>query len=152
MQQKLMDRYLDQPVKWAAIAGFLLVILGAFGPWAVVDTPVGDASSSGFDENGFLTFILALIGLGAIAVYAFTDVRIESQMLHWGLIAIAVLIFILVLVDFLDIMTEDAPPGIDFGPGWGLWLSLLGSILALVGTIAPMWGEIQSRTQGMRRS
>ena len=150
MQQKLMDRYVDRPVKWAAIAGFLLVILGAFGPWVVVDTPLGDASNGGFDENGVLTFILALIGLAAIAAYAFSDIRIESQLLHWGLVAIAVLIAILVLIDFLDVITEDAPEGFDIGPGWGLWLSLVGAILALVGTIVPMWDEIQNRTQGMR--
>jgi hypothetical protein len=147
VQQKLMDRYLDNPIKWAAIVGFALAVIGTFFDWWKVDVGIIEVSESGLGETeGLLTFILGLIALGAIAVFAFTDMNIESRMLHWGLLAIAVLIDLLVLIQFIDILTTD---GVDVGIG--LWISILGAILATVGTVVPMWGEIQTRAQGMRR-
>ncbi len=152
---KLRQSYVDQPVKWATIAGLVLLIIGVFPAWATVDfdTPIGNfgGSTNGFDHNGTITLILALIGLGAIAAYTFANIQIQQSMLLWGLVAGAVVIDILLLLDFIDITTEDTPPGVDISVGFGLWLSILGAILLSAGAIVPMWGEITSRAQSMQK-
>ncbi len=156
---KLRERYVTSPVKWLTIVGLIVLIVGAFGDWATVSIDLGDlgiggisGSTGGFDENGTLTFILALVGLGAIAAYVYTNVNIPLSGLMWGLVAGAVVIDLLLLFDFLDIVTEDTPEGVDISVGWGLWLSIIGAIALSVGAVVPMWSEIRSRAEGMRRA
>lgn len=149
MQQytdRLRERYVHQPVQWATIAGFLLLVIGVFGPWATISVgALGiDVSTNGMDHKGDVVLILALVGIAAIAAYAFTSVKIEERMLMWGLVAGVVLIDLLVVLDFLDIQTTDG-----VGIGWGLWLTILGAILATAGAVVPMWSEIRSRASNM---
>ncbi|MGE0229029.1 MAG: hypothetical protein AB7I38_03640 [Dehalococcoidia bacterium] len=149
MQQysdRLRDRYVRQPVQWATLAGILLLIIGVFGPWATIDANVLglDLSTNGMDHKGDLIFILALASAAAIAAYAFLNVRIEERMLMWGLVAAAVVIDLLVLLDFFDIMGEDG-----IGIGWGLWLTILGAILLTAGAVVPMWSEIRTKASDM---
>ncbi len=149
---KLRERYVTSPVRWATIAGLVLLVIGAFGAWKTASAGPIEVSSGGFDENGTMTFILALAGLAAIAAYVYTTVQIQQSVLLWGLVIGAVVIDLLVLFDFLDVMTEDVPEGVDIGVGWGLWVSIVGAIALSVGAIVPMWGEIRSRAEGMRRT
>jgi len=149
MQQytdRLRERYIQQPVQWATLAGLLLLLIGVFGPWATLEIDVLgiDTSTNGMDHNGTMVFILTLVAIAAIAAYVFTNVRIEQRMLMWGLVAGALVIDLLVLLDFFDIMGEDG-----IGIGWGLWLTVLGAILLTAGAIVPMWSEIRSRASGM---
>jgi len=145
MQQytdRLRERYIHQPVQWATLAGLLLLLIGVFGPWATLD--LIDVSSNGTDHNGTIVLILALIGVAAIAAYVFANVNIEQRVLMWGLVAGALIVDLLVLLDFFDIMGADG-----YSMGWGLWLTLLGAILLTVGAVVPMWAEIRSKAGGM---
>lgn len=147
MQQymdRLRQRYVHQPVQWATIAGFVVMIVGVFGPWATLSAIGIDLSTDGFDHKGDIVLILSLAGLGAIGAYAFTNVKIEERMLMWGLVAGVVLIDLLVILDFFDIMPEDG-----VGVGWGLWLTIGGAIVATAGAVVPMWSEIRSRASSM---
>ena len=149
MQQytdKLKDRYVDQPIKWATLAGFVLMIIGVFGPWATIDLGIIQAETHGSDHNGTLILILAVVGLAAILAYVFANLNFDQMTLLWALVIITVIIDVLVLLDFLDIAGEDG-----VGMGWGLWLTLIGAILATVGAVLPMWGNIRSKAEGMRR-
>jgi hypothetical protein len=146
--QKLQTRYVDEPVKWATIAGFVLMIIGVFGAWATVNVMgLVSVSTNGFDHNGTLVFILSLVGLAAIAVYAFSNVNVQQVQLLWGLVAVAVIIDVLVLINFIDILTSSG-----VRPGWGLWLTVIGAAALSVGAIVPMWGEIRSRADQARNS
>jgi hypothetical protein len=150
MQQytdRLRERYVHQPVQWATLGGLLLIIVGVFGPWATLELNVLgiDANTNGMDHNGTIILILALVAVGAIAAYVFANVNIEQRMLMWGLVIGAVVIDLLVLLDFFDIMGEDG-----IGIGWGLWLTILGAILFTVGAIVPMWSEIRAKASDMR--
>lgn len=147
MQQymdRLRQRYVHEPVRWATIGGLALLIIGVFGPWATISGLGLDLSTNGMDHKGDIIFILALVGLGAIGAYAFTNVKIEERMLMWGLVAGVLLIDLLVLLDFLDIMSEDG-----VGVGWGLWLTVIGAIAATAGAVVPMWSEIRARASDM---
>jgi hypothetical protein len=46
-RDKLRMRYVNDPVKWATIVGFLLAIFGVFGPWATLDAVGIDISTDG---------------------------------------------------------------------------------------------------------
>lgn len=149
---KLRERYVDQPVKWATLGGLLLLLIGAFGPWVEAEVGPFSASSGGFDENGVFTFILALAGIAAIGAYVYGNISMEQTALLWALVIGAVVVDILVLIDFLDVMTEDEPEGVNISVGWGLWASVIGAIALSVGAILPMWGEIRKRADDMRSS
>lgn len=143
---KLRERYLDEPVKWATLGGLLLLIISPFLDWWTADLGAfGEVSENGFDENGIFTFIIALVGVAAIGAYVYANVNIQQQALLWGLVVGAIVIDILLLIDFLDIITEDV-----IGVGIGLWLAIVGAIALSVGAIVPMWSEIRERAEGMR--
>ncbi len=148
MQQyidRLRERYVDQPVKWAAIAGFALVVLGAFGPWATVGVAGFHVSANGFDYNGALVLILALAALGGIGAYTFARGGVPLATLLWALVACAAVIDVLVLINFLDIVGTRG-----VGVGWGLWLTVIGAVAASLGAVVPMWAEIQARGRDLR--
>lgn len=145
-----LQRYVDQPVKWATIAGLILLIVSLFAPWAELDLGelgglVPDISSNGFDHNGTLMLILAVVGLGAIGVYCYASVDLQLSLLLWGLLIIAVVLDLLVLVALLDIAGEEL-----VSLGWGLWLAIVAAAVTTVGAVVPMWDEIRSRAGEMR--
>ncbi|HRC62001.1 MAG: hypothetical protein K1X87_00215 [Dehalococcoidia bacterium] len=149
MQQytdRLRQRYVHEPVQWGTLAGLLLMVIGVFGPWATVSIKVLgiSASTNGMDHKGDIVFIIALAAAAAIVAYAFLNVRIEERMLMWGLVAAALIIDLLVLLDFLDIMGTDG-----VGIGWGLWLTVVGAAAFTAGAVVPMWSEIRAKASDM---
>jgi len=149
---KLQERYADQPIKWATIAGLVLLLVSLFGPWAKLDLGelgglIPDISTDGFDHNGTLMLLLAVVGLAGIGVYSFADINLQPMVLLWVLVGIALANDLLVLLAFFDISGND---GITLG--WGLLLAVVAAIVTSVGAIVPMWGEIRSRAGEMRGS
>ncbi len=145
---RLKSRYVDQPLKWATLAGFVVIIIGVFGPWATVSFMGFSDSISGTNSEFFGTFvlILSIIGLAAVLVYALGNVNIQLSQLMWGLVALAVIIDLLVLIDFIDVLTTDM-----VGVGWGLWLTLIGAIALSAGAIVPMKDAIGAKANEMRQ-
>jgi hypothetical protein len=144
---RLKSRYVDQPVKWATLAGFVLLIIGVLGPWATISVLGFSESIGGTDGEFFGTFvlILSILGLAAVLVYALGNVNIQLTQLLWGLVILAVVIDLMVIWDFLDVMTMDG-----IGTGWGLWLALIGAIALSVGAIVPMKDAIGAKADEMR--
>jgi hypothetical protein len=144
---KLKSRYVDSPIKWATLGGLVLLIIGVFGPWATVSFMGFSSSISGTDGEfwGIFVLILSVLALAAVLVYAFANVNIQHRQLLWGLVIVAVVIDLMVLWDFIDVLTTDL-----VGVGWGLWLALIGAIALSVGAIVPMKDEIGAKANEMR--
>jgi hypothetical protein len=111
-----------------AIAGVVLVVIGAFGTWASVSADaIGfDVSAGGLDGDGVITLILGLIA-GAVA---FVGMRAPAT---WQAIVLAIAAAVIVLIAIYD-MTQvgdaaDGVSGIDVSIGWGLWATLLGGLV-----------------------
>lgn len=144
---RLKSRYVDQPVKWATLGGLVALIIGVFAPWATISFMGFSESVNGTESgfNGTFILILSIAGLAAVLAYAFANVNVQLRHVLWGLVGLAVIIDILVLIDFIDVLTEDMA-----SVGWGLWLTVIGAIALSVGAILPMKDEIGARANEMR--
>jgi len=109
-----------------AAGGVVLLIIGAFGPWA----KVGGFSVNGLDggKDGTFTLILALVAGGLLAYTHLKQVSARGFII--GAAVAAGLTLLISVIDFLDIM------GTEFvSVGWGMWMTLIGSI-ALTAAVA----------------
>ncbi|MSP21921.1 MAG: hypothetical protein EXR66_02700 [Dehalococcoidia bacterium] len=141
--QKLQDRYVDQPVKWATVAGLVLLLLGGLGPWYTINVLVTVIASSG--GNGGLILLLALGGLGVLGAYVYANVELPLTTLLWVLVGLAATVDVFVTLSFLDAL------GSSVGIGWGLWLAIVGAVAFSVGAILPMWNQIRDCAQSLQR-
>jgi hypothetical protein len=103
-----------------------LTIVGALGPWATFQ----GASFSGTDANrGVTVSIAAGVGLLLLALAGWKNLR-------WAAILAAVaglISFGLTVWSFSAINKfAGAPAGLPIGRGWGVWLSLIGSLVLVV--------------------
>ena len=112
-----------------AFAAVLVIVIGSIGPW--VD--FGGETAGGLDKDGVVTIALALIA----AVYLFFTPRP-----HWaptaalGALAGAVAIF-----DIIDIEDVAGVLGGFVNPGWGLYLTAIGSIALVLSAVLAMRTE-----------
>ncbi|NQV05628.1 hypothetical protein HQ535_03685 [bacterium] len=109
--------------------GALLVILGSFLTWVSIDIGGQTISSSGTGEggDGTLTLILAIAAV-ALAVFLLGKGTARK-------IAVAIaaaLILLIAIIDVQDIMSG-GDLGIDASVGIGLWLVVVGGVVALAG-------------------
>lgn len=71
----------------AAVGGAIGVAVGAFLPWALVATPVGDVVERGVETSGKIALALALVGLGLLVAHA--HLRHRDLAIAAGLAALA---------------------------------------------------------------
>jgi peptidoglycan/LPS O-acetylase OafA/YrhL len=123
---------------WGVPAAFALLLLGAIGPWATVDIEVfgqsQSASEGGLDSDGVITLILALIAGGLLLAW-------RAQRARWQAIVATVagaLSLLIAIVDIADVSGVDDKGIGSVSVGWGLWLTLLGSIVLLVVSVLLM--------------
>lgn len=98
-----------------------LLIVGAFGPWA----SLFGISASGMDGDGAITLALAAI-VAALLIRAHIrggTVPLAALLVP-GLIALVISI-----IDILDVSDKDVDVG------WGLWMTLAGSIVLLAAAV-----------------
>jgi hypothetical protein len=126
-----------------AVAGAALAIVGAFGTWITISTRVGQlASSSGFQSGHDGPFVLglALVVLG-IAVPRILGVRIPVW-LDILAVAVAAILVVICIADTADVhhrvdeVLAIGRPYLSGGVGLGLKLALVGSVVALAGSVA----------------
>jgi hypothetical protein len=117
-------------VWWAAPAAVVLLVVGALGPWAVVDVAAfGQSASltkSGLGSDGTITLILGLIGGGLLGVWL-------PERARWLPIVAAILGALAALVAIIDITDVSGSASglggaVDVSVGWGLWLTLVGAV------------------------
>jgi len=120
-----------QNLKYIGIAGCLLAIIGAFLVWATVSGGGVEIDIKGTDEDkdGTITLILAIIAAAAIWFIA------AKPWVIWVALAASVLFLLVGLYDTIDIMGTDVPEGVSISVGIGLWLTVLGGILATAATV-----------------
>jgi len=111
--------------RWA-IASALIIVIGSIGPW--VD--VGGESAGGLDKDGAVTIALALI---AAAYLIFTPLPHWAPTAVIGALAATVAIF-----DIIDIEDLSGLVGGFASPGWGLYLTAIGSIGLIASTVFAM--------------
>lgn len=105
-----------------------LIILGAFGPWVSVEG--FDDTETGLESDGVITLVLALIAGGLLL--AFRAPRPRGAFI--GLAICAVLCLVISIIDVLDVTGTDLGV-IEAQVGWGLWLTLAGSIVLVVALV-----------------
>jgi len=113
------------------LVGALLALIGSFLPWATVSVEgFGSESASGMDGDGVITLIVALAA-AAIAVF----MKGRGRMI--GIIVAAGIIILVSIIDIADVNRAAGEigdiPGVDTSVGFGLWLVLVGGVVALVG-------------------
>jgi peptidoglycan/LPS O-acetylase OafA/YrhL len=106
-----------------------LIILGALGPWVTVEG-FADVSESGLESDGVITLVLSLIVGGLLLAYRN---RPHPRGVMIGLALCAIGALAIAIIDVLDVTSAELG-GIEPSVGWGLWLTLIGSI-ALLATL-----------------
>jgi len=119
---------------WLVVGGGAVVLIFTFLKWWKVDTPFGSYGSNGFDHffTGIVPWIL-IVGTAVLTFLAVAGVfklpaTIPSQLIF---LAATVLGALLILINFLT--SPGIPDGVDRGVG--LFLSLIGGIVAAVGGV-----------------
>jgi hypothetical protein len=116
------------------VVGAGVLAVGAMLPWAEASSSVASFSRAGIDGNGGAT-LAAAIGIALLCI-----IGPRRRLAAVGMIAMAAFAGALGANDALDISDKaDAvmrqAPAIDAGVGVGLWLSLAGAAIALVGSV-----------------
>ena len=124
--------------QWTPASGLLLggaavTVLGSVLPWATVDAGFESVDVSGTDADGVVTIVLALAALA----FGIPGLLKRSKGLLITSLVATVLIVLVALVDIGDVssVAEEVGFGVEATVGIGLWLVLIGGILAVVGAV-----------------
>lgn len=121
---------------WALLAVGVVGVIGSFGPWASV-TVLGhtltiDGTDTGKDGTLTLVFMVVVLAMGLV-------VGLRQGRVWTGIVA---LVFALLAALVAVIDTADVSTGVDgalrdaISVGWGLWVTLVASVLAVGLSIA----------------
>lgn len=105
-------------------AGATAVILGSLMPWVSVSTGFGSISKNGIEGDGVISLIAGAAVLVLVVVGRYLGSLIVSAL------TTALLVF-----EIVDVNRAIDDIGSDFATasvGWGLWLSAVGAIIALI--------------------
>jgi hypothetical protein len=121
----------------AMLIGAAAVVLGSFLPWATVSTFIGSVNVFGTEGDGVLTLFIG-------AVLAFVAFRALSPGITRGATIFAIvaclILFAIALYDFIDIqrvasdLSSVSDDVASASVGYGLWIVLIGSAVATVGS------------------
>jgi hypothetical protein len=121
-----------------AAVGGLLVGVGSFLPWATITSPfIGDLTVAGTAADGKITLV---IGVAILIVAALrllrpsTPALVQRLTILFGLIVVAV--GIMDVINVSSVSTEVGGQDVaTVSVGFGLWVVILGGLLAIVGGI-----------------
>jgi hypothetical protein len=121
------------------IAGASLSFLGSLLPWASIDFLGATISKNGTDGDGVLTLIGALLIAGLAIPPLWGRAR---KGLFIGALVAAVLVTIIAIVDIADVASRLADVNssgmASASIGYGLWITLVGGLVAVAGTAASL--------------
>ncbi|MBI5953758.1 MAG: hypothetical protein HY865_19050, partial [Chloroflexi bacterium] len=133
--------------KLLVLIGGLILILGSRLPWMSVPVlfglqePAYEAIEIGWEDNGFFTGGIGLIlFLGAI----FWRGRVKADYSIPAAI-LAVYALLIVIGCFLSILEMDPPAGFFAATDIGIYVTLVGSLLSLVGTVGAAMMSFRER-------
>ena len=119
----------SRPLPVVPLVGIALLVLGAIGPWVTVED-LPEVSESGLESDGVITLALALIAGALLLVYR----NRPGKRAAIGAGICALLALVISIIDVSDV-SGTSVLGIEPSVGWGLWLTLVGSIVLLAGVI-----------------
>ena len=115
--------------------GAALLVVGALLPWAEATSKTASFSSDGIDGNGAITLVAAVV-----LVLLFVVVQ-RTTTAAWLVIATAVVAGAIGVRDAVDLsdkaarLVDQGPPGVSANVGIGVWVTIAGAVIALVGGI-----------------
>lgn len=117
-----------------AIVAGVLIVIGSIGPWVTADLGIlGTVSKYGTDGDGMFTLILGL----ATVVLAGLSFKFSPKGLGIATTVAATLATLVIVIDFsrAAVLMADMPlvAKSAIGFGWGIYLTLIGSLGALAG-------------------
>ena len=123
---------------WVLIAGGAALVLGAFLPWLEATTILGTITRSGV-SYGTDALVTAGIGAGlaALGIAIATGVQIP-RWLRWLAIALAAVASCILAYDYTQVRDRADSVASDVAQasvGAGLWLSLAGAAIGIVGAV-----------------
>jgi hypothetical protein len=116
--------------EWFAIGGTVVVVLGVLiGPWYTISFGPISASASAWDVNagGKLAFLAMLVMIAAIVVKFLPnppDLPVSADVI---LLGGAIVVLVMAVIDFLMHSGH---------AGWGIYVSIVGALLAGFGAFA----------------
>lgn len=112
------------------LAGAAVVAIGAFLPWADIG---GLITTNGMDGDGKITIVLAA---GAAVLGVFGILKASKGMLI-GSLVVAALTILVAIIDMADVSSRGEGI-IEVSIGIGLYLTLIGGIVGVVGAVLAM--------------
>ncbi len=134
---------------WVVVfVGAALLVVGALLPWGEATSKTASFSSDGIDGNGAITLVAAVV-----LVLLFVVVQ-RTTTAAWLVIATAVVAGAIGVRDAVDLsdkaarLVDQGPPGVSANVGIGVWVTIAGAVIALVGGIMAL--AMSSRGIGSR--
>lgn len=133
---------------WVILAGGLLLAIGSFLPWATATLLTGTLNRNGMQLGQNLSFSaggLVVLLLGIVTCVIGLSVVLRFQMPSWlqrssiatGLVAAFVVILTIPgIKDVVDNVNENAGSYGSASLGFGLWVAILGGMLAVAGGVS----------------
>ena len=115
-------------------AAAVVVIVGSFGPWA----EVSQFSASGMDGDGVITLVSAIVAAVAILIASASRTR-PALGSDWIAAAAATVAMFVAVYDSFEIpKTFDLVAGAvgTRTAGWGIWVTLIGSVVLAAVAVA----------------
>jgi hypothetical protein len=120
--------------KWLWLGGAIVVIIGAFLPWASIDIGFDSVSKNGTDGDGVITIVF---GIAAVVLLIIRWNKVRARGLTIGALVLSALTAVIAVIDMVDVKSRfsDSPFAISASIGIGLWLTLIGALVAVAGTV-----------------
>ncbi len=122
-------------IGWIVLGGAVLAALGSFLPWAEASGFGQTETASGFDGDGVITIVMAVI-VGVLAFPLATGTMTRGR--TYAALAVSVLIAVICVIDIVDVsrVADDFGGAIEVSVSYGLWMTLVGGLVATGGSIA----------------
>jgi hypothetical protein len=135
---------------WIVVfVGAALLVVGALLPWGKATSKTASFSSDGIDGNGAITLIAAVVLVLVVLVVQ------RPTTAAWLVIATAAVAGAIGVRDAVDLsdkaarLVDHGPPGVTANVGIGVWVTIAGTVIALVGGIMAL--AMSSRGSGRAR-
>jgi hypothetical protein len=111
----------------------LAIVISLVAPWSVVEMQQGTQEftlNEMMDRDAVDMFWVWISGIGALLVIASAFLRgtMRTRLAQIG----SILAVILPIKVLWDGFTREDTPGVTISPGWGLWLALILTVLAII--------------------
>ena len=120
------------------MVGAVLMLVSSALTWATVDGPAGSITVNGFNTDGYVTDVFAVVfivlGLlvwrGGRTLLSVATTVVGVLAVGWGILVVAA------ISNFSSLYPDTTAEGITVAAGVGVYTVLVGTVLGLIGAIA----------------